>query len=130
MFEMLHSRSDHLGIHKTLEKVKELFFWPGYEQKTKDAVRSCDSCQHLNSPVLAPQAALCTIKSEHPFQRPSTTGYTLYFIMSGRPPNLPIDILLGQAQTQGQELPDYVKKTQSSLKSAFSVVRQRLHEAH
>ena len=40
-----------------------------------------------------------------------TTGYTPYFIMSGRSPNLPIDILLGRAQTQGQELPDYVKKT-------------------
>ena len=59
-----------------------------------------------------------------------TTGYTPYFIMSGRSPNLPIDILLGQAQTQGQELPGYVKKTQSSLKSAFSVVLQRLNEAH
>ena len=50
--------------------------------------------------------------------------------MSGRSPNLPIDVLLGRAQTQGQELPDYVRKTQSSLKSAFSVVRQRLHKAH
>ena len=265
VFEMLHSGSGHLGIHKTLEKVKERFFWPGYEQEIRDAVRSCDSCQRRNSPVPAPQAPLGTIKSEHPFQRLSwdimgplpttprghkyilvvtdlfskwveafplaatdsvtlakiltdevicrygvpeslhsdqganfvseviqslctnlginrtqtsayhpegngqvehfnrtleamlskeieehqkdwddhlqkvlfayrtavhdTTGYTPYFIISGGSPNLPIDILLGRAQTQGQELPDYVKKTQSSLKSAFSVVRQRSHEA-
>ena len=59
-----------------------------------------------------------------------STGYTPLFVMSGRSPNVPIDVLLGRAQTQGQELPDYVRKTQSSLKSAFSVVRQRLHKAH
>eukprot|EP00731_Ephydatia_muelleri_P017867 Em0010g965a len=36
-----------------------------------------------------------------------STGYTPLFVMSGRSPNLPIDVLLGRAQTQGQELPDY-----------------------
>eukprot|EP00731_Ephydatia_muelleri_P012602 Em0006g1496a len=59
-----------------------------------------------------------------------STGYTPLFVMSGCSHNLPIDVLLGRAQTQGQELPDHVRKTQSSLKSAFSVVRQRLHKAH
>ena len=69
VFEMMHSRLGHLGIHKTLEKVKERFFWPGYEQEIRDAVRRCDSCQRHNSPVPAPQAPLGTIKSQHPFQR-------------------------------------------------------------
>eukprot|EP00731_Ephydatia_muelleri_P028340 Em0019g1213a len=266
VFELLHSKSGHLGVHKTLEKVKERFFWPGYEQDIREAVKKCEACQHRNTPVPVPQAPLGTIKSEYPFQRlswdimgplPATscgnkyilvvtdlfskwvetfplavtdsitlariltdevicrygvpeslhsdqganfvsevmqslcaqlgikctqtsayhpegngqverfnrtleamlskvveehqkdwdchlqkvlfafrtavhesTGYTPLFVMSGRSPNLPIDVLLGRAQTQGQELPDYVRKTQSSLKSAFSVVRQRLHKAH
>ena len=68
MFEMLHSRSGHLGIHKTLEKVKECFLWPGYEQEIRDAVRSCDSCQCRNSPVPAPQAPLGTIRVNIPFK--------------------------------------------------------------
>ena len=266
VFELLHSKSGHLGVHKTLEKVKERFFWPGYEQDIREAVKKCEACQHRNTPVPVPQAPLGTIKSEYPFQRlswdimgplPATscgnkyilvvtdlfskwveafplavtdsitlariltdevicrygvpeslhsdqganfvsevmqslcaqlgikrtqtsvyhpegngqverfnrtleamlskvveehqkdwdchlqkvlfafrtavhesTGYTPLFVMSGRSPNLPIDVLLGRAQTQGQELPDYVRKMQSSLKSAFSVVRQRLHKAH
>ena len=266
VFELLHSKSGHLGVHKTLEKVKERFFWPGYEQDIREAVKKCEACQRRNTPVPVPQAPLGTIKSEYPFQRlswdimgplPATscgnkyilvvtdlfskwveafplavtdsitlariltdevicrygvpeslhsdqganfvsevmqslcaqlgikrtqtsayhpegngqverfnrtleamlskvveehqkdwdchlqkvlfafrtavhesTGYTPLFVMSGRSPNLPIDVLLGRAQTQGQELPDYVRKTQSSLKSAFSVVRQRLHKAH
>ena len=56
VIEMLHSRSGHLGIHKTLEKVKERFFWPGYEQEIRDAVRSCYSCQY-NSAAEARQAS-------------------------------------------------------------------------
>ena len=266
VFELLHSKSGHLGVHKTLEKVKERFFFPGYEQDIREAVKKCEACQRRNTPVPVPQAPLGTIKSEYPFQRlswdimgplPATscgnkyilvvtdvfskwveafplavtdsitlariltdevicrygvpeslhsdqganfvsevmqslcaqlgikrtqtsayhregngqverfnrtleamlskvdeehqkdwdchlqkvlfsfrtavhesTGYTPLFVMSGHSPNLPIDVLLGRAQTQGQELPDYVRKTQSSLKSAFSVVRQRLHKAH
>ena len=32
VLEELHDKSGHLGIHKTLEKVKEHFFWQGCEQ--------------------------------------------------------------------------------------------------
>ena len=39
--------------------------------------------------------------------------------MSGRSPNLPIDVLLGRAQTQGQELPDYVGRRSHLLNLHF-----------
>ena len=45
VFELLHSKSGHLGVHKTLEKVKERFFWPGYEQDIREAVKKCEACQ-------------------------------------------------------------------------------------
>ena len=65
VFELLHSKSGHLGVHKTLEKIKEHFFWPGYEQDIREAVKKCEACQRRNTPVPVPQAPL----SEYPFQR-------------------------------------------------------------
>ena len=50
VFELLHSKSGHLGVHKTLEKVKERFFWPGYEQDIWEAVKKCEACQRRNTP--------------------------------------------------------------------------------
>eukprot|EP00731_Ephydatia_muelleri_P035934 Em0180g1a len=187
VFELLHSKSGHLGVHKTLEKVKERFFWPGYEQDIREAVKklngskfplavtdsitlariltdevicrygvpeSLHSDQGANfvSEVMQSLCAQLGIKrtqtsAYHPegngqverFNRTleamlskvveehqkdwdchlqkvlfafrtavhESTGYTPLFVMSGRSPNLPIDVLLGRAQTQGQELPDY-----------------------
>ena len=69
IFEELHIKSGHQGVHKTLEKVKERFFWPGYEQEIRDAVQRCDICQRRNHPVPAPQAPLGTISSNYPFQK-------------------------------------------------------------
>lgn len=69
VLDLLHSKSGHLSIHKTLEKVKDHFFWPGYEQEIRDAVKRCEPCQRRNSPVPTPQAPLGTVKSEYPFQR-------------------------------------------------------------
>ena len=67
--EQLHSNAGHLGIRKTFEKVKERFFWPGYEQDVKDAVQRCDRCQRRNHPIPKHQAPIDTIESEYPFQK-------------------------------------------------------------
>jgi hypothetical protein len=37
--------SGHLGIAKTLEKVKRLFYWPGMDAEVKAYVTSCPACQ-------------------------------------------------------------------------------------
>ena len=69
ILEQLHNNAGHLGIHKTFEKVKERFFWPGYEQDVKDAVQQCDRCQRRNHPIPKHQAPIGTISSEYPFQK-------------------------------------------------------------
>jgi len=65
----LHNQAGHLGIHKTLEKVKERFYWPGYEADVENWVRSCQSCQKRNPPQPAPQAPMGTIQAHHPFEK-------------------------------------------------------------
>ena len=58
ILEQLHNNAGHLGIRKTFEKVKERFFWPGYEQDVKDAVQRCDRCQRRNHPIPKHQAPI------------------------------------------------------------------------
>ena len=35
----------HFGQFKTLERLRQNFFWPKTEEETSDYVRSCDVCQ-------------------------------------------------------------------------------------
>ena len=55
VLEQLHNRG-HLGIHKTMEKVKQCFYWPGYEDHIKSWVQNCLQCQQRNPLVPLPQA--------------------------------------------------------------------------
>ena len=69
ILDELHNKSGHLGAFKTFQKIKERYFWPGYEQEIHEAVQRCDICQRRNHPIPAPQAPLGTISSTYPFQK-------------------------------------------------------------
>ena len=49
----LHSdhTSAHLGVTKTLEKVRSRFYWPGYKREVEVFVASCFVCRKRNSPT-------------------------------------------------------------------------------
>ena len=40
----------HLGVTKTLEKLRAGFYWPGHKKGVSVFVSSCFVCQHYNSP--------------------------------------------------------------------------------
>ena len=65
----LHDNSGHHGFRKTLAKVKERFYWPGYESEVERYVRECGQCQKRNHPQPQPKAPLGTIKASHPFEK-------------------------------------------------------------
>jgi len=69
VLNQLHNQAGHLGTHKTAEKVKERFFWPGYEQDIENWVRACQSCQKHNPPQPTPKAPMGTIKACHHFEK-------------------------------------------------------------
>ena len=71
VLRQLHNNGGHLGVHKTLEKVKERYYWPGYEQDVKTWTRECEQCQQRNPPQPQPQAPLGTIKATKPFEKVS-----------------------------------------------------------
>ncbi|KAJ8351917.1 hypothetical protein SKAU_G00233930 [Synaphobranchus kaupii] len=53
-----HLLGAHLGVEKTLERIKTRFYWPGAKKAVEDYCRSCPDCQqvaprpHLRSPLI------------------------------------------------------------------------------
>ena len=66
ILEHLHNRAGHMGVKRTLERVRHRFYWPGYVERW---VRECETCQKRNNPQPCPQAPLGTISASHPFQK-------------------------------------------------------------
>ena len=69
VLQQLHNNAGHLGIRKTMDSVKERFYWPGYELNIEKWVRECQQCQRHNPPNPAPLAPLGTIKANSPFEK-------------------------------------------------------------
>ena len=53
----------HLGEDKTLEKVKERFYWPGYHNDVKNWVNTCSDCAARKTPIPRNRAALQSYQS-------------------------------------------------------------------
>ena len=60
--------SGHLGINKTLKRVKSLFFWLNMNKTIVDFVRTCDTCQKHKHTNYTPKAPLKPIVSTQPWQ--------------------------------------------------------------
>ena len=69
VLNQLHDQAGHLGVHKTTEKVKERFYWPGYEQDIENWVHACQPCQKRNPPQPVPKAPMGIIRTHHPVQK-------------------------------------------------------------
>ena len=59
----------HLGVKKTLQRVKERFYWPGCTKDVKDWCRACDHCASNERPTHKPQAPLKTYNVGAPLER-------------------------------------------------------------
>ena len=66
VLEELHNKSGHLGIHKTLEKVKERIYWQGYEQDVRNIVQQCERCQKRTNLVPTQHAPIYWHYREQP----------------------------------------------------------------
>ena len=48
----------HLGIFKTVEKVRERFYWPGFQDDVKLFINRCEQCQKRANPPKTHQHSL------------------------------------------------------------------------
>ena len=53
------------------------------------------------------------------------TGFSPYFLLSGRPPRLPIDLIFGIKPASCSNYPAYVKEWQTAMKEAYELAARR-----
>ena len=58
----------HLGQEKTLNKLKERFYWPGHYTDTYNWCQTCSTCATRKTPSPRQRAALGTISAGYPTQ--------------------------------------------------------------
>ena len=71
VLQQLHSSPSggHLGIFKTLEKVRSRFYWPGQRHDIEDWCRACELCAARKSPPWSNRAPMQQVLAGGPFQR-------------------------------------------------------------
>ena len=71
VLQQLHSSPSggHLGIFKTLEKVRSRFYWPGQRHDIEDWCRACELCAARKSPPRSNRAPMQQVLAGGPFQR-------------------------------------------------------------
>ena len=71
VLHVLHNSpsAGHLGVSKTLEKVRRRFYWHGMREDVENHIRKSGPCAEVNDPSKLPRAPLINIKSGHPLQR-------------------------------------------------------------
>ena len=65
--QQLHNELGRLGFHKTMERVKQRYYWPSYEGDIQAWISKCSQCQQRKSPATTAQAPLGTMEAKYPF---------------------------------------------------------------
>lgn len=58
----------HLGMDKTLSRLKDCFCWPGHYNHVENWCRNCAKCARRKTPVPNTRAPLQSIKAGYPMQ--------------------------------------------------------------
>ena len=61
--------SGHLGIKKTLSKIRQSYYWPGLQNDVKAYVGGCDICARRKEPLKTKRAPMEIVRSGFPMER-------------------------------------------------------------
>ncbi|GLV33385.1 uncharacterized protein CBL_20131 [Carabus blaptoides fortunei] len=139
----------HLGVNRTLVKLRDRYYWPNMQSDVERWCRDCEDCCRRKAPTVTPRTPLLTDSSSRPLERKSwdvelphvmmayraskheSTKYTPFSLMFGREIRLPIDVQYGlppnMSCTSDQT---YIRKLRASLDKAHETMRERLNAAH
>ena len=61
--------SGHLGIRKTLGRIRQRFYWPGLQNDVRAYVNGCEKCTKRKDPNMTKKAPLQAVRSGYPMER-------------------------------------------------------------
>lgn len=64
-----HPTSGHLGIRKTLSKVRQSFYWPGLQRDVRHYITGCEKCLKSKNPVKTKKAPMQIVGAGMPMER-------------------------------------------------------------
>ncbi|KRY36494.1 Uncharacterized protein T01_4900 [Trichinella spiralis] len=64
-----HPTGGHLGVAKSLEKIRQRFYWPQQREDVEDWCRLCDACASRKAPQAKARAPMQIQPVGYPFQR-------------------------------------------------------------
>lgn len=93
--EILHNCHDvrtagHLGIRKTLQRIRQKFYWPSIRRDVRAYVTGCEVCLKRKGPIQTKRAPMQTRQSGYPMERiavdilgelPTTEGGNRYILV-------------------------------------------------
>ncbi|KAJ8959050.1 hypothetical protein NQ318_022305 [Aromia moschata] len=121
VLEEIHNGSTggHLGVTKTLGKVRERFYWVNCTTDVKEWCKKCVVCAASNGPQRHPKAPMRQYNVAYRSSIHETTGQTPASIVMGRELRLPCDLKFGCTPGDDVAGEDYV-----------STLRQRMDDIH
>ena len=61
--------SGHLGVKKTLSKIRQRYYWPGLHNDVRTYVAGCEKCCKRKSPIPSKHAPMQVVRSGYPMER-------------------------------------------------------------
>ena len=61
-----HKTAGHLGLTKTLSKMRQAFYWPGLQEDFRQYIASCEDCMKSKSPNKTPRAPMQLVGAGSP----------------------------------------------------------------
>ena len=61
--------SGHLGVSKTVSKIKQKFYWPGLQSDVRSYIAGCGTCSKRKGPIPTKRAPMQIVRSGFPMER-------------------------------------------------------------
>ena len=61
--------SGHLGVSKTISRVKQKFYWPGLQSDVRSYIAGCEACSKRKGPIPIKRAPMQIVRSGYPMER-------------------------------------------------------------
>lgn len=64
-----HKTAGHLGVRKTLSKIRQQYYWPGLQKDVRHYIRGCEICTKSKSSTKTKRAPMNTLGAGIPMER-------------------------------------------------------------